>query len=292
MTAYSGNHIVNPAAALGGNGIANTAPACDTIKGGAGDDLLVGGRGCDVIIFGLGTDTVLGCGGDDTIYAVDNAWTGEIDGGSGTDTLNLGRITNEESFFDLEAGIWSLSSGGFPSIAGIERIIGTQKLDRIEGSAVNETFNGGAGDDILIGRGGGDLLFGGIGNDSLNGGADNDRLNGGFGKDSLWGGPGEDHFVFATAFGPANIDELSDFWAPDDTIHLDSSVFTGLTRGELRAAAFHIGPAAADASDRIIYDAATGGLFFDEDGQGGVAKIKFAQLNPGLALTNHDFFVF
>ena len=44
--------------------------------------------------------------------------------------------------------------------------------------------------------------------------------------------------------------------------------------GELDARAFFIGPAAADADDRIIYDDQTGRLFFDPDGVGGGAGTK------------------
>ena len=35
----------------------------------------------------------------------------------------------------------------------------------------------------------------------------------------------------------------------------------------------------------------TGAVYYDSDGTGGVAQIQFAQLDPGLVLTNHDFFV-
>ncbi len=49
--------------------------------------------------------------------------------------------------------------------------------------------------------------------------------------------------------------------------------------------------AAADAEDRIIYDNATGALFFDSNGSAAGGAIRFAQLTTGLALTNADFVV-
>ena len=52
-----------------------------------------------------------------------------------------------------------------------------------------------------------------------------------------------------------------------------------------------IGAAAADATDRIIYNSGTGNLFFDQDGTGAAAQVLFADLATGLALTNNDFFV-
>ena len=51
------------------------------------------------------------------------------------------------------------------------------------------------------------------------------------------------------------------------------------------------GAAAADASDRIIYNSATGALYFDVDGVGGAAQVQFATLTAGLALTAADFTV-
>ena len=57
------------------------------------------------------------------------------------------------------------------------------------------------------------------------------------------------------------------------------------------AAKFHVGAAAADASDRIIYNPNNGFLFYDGDGRGGHAQVHFATLAPHLALHNTDFLV-
>ena len=56
-------------------------------------------------------------------------------------------------------------------------------------------------------------------------------------------------------------------------------------------AAYFIGAAAADASDRIVYNNATGALSYDADGNGAGAAVQFATLTAGLALTNNDFVV-
>ena len=67
-------------------------------------------------------------------------------------------------------------------------------------------------------------------------------------------------------------------------------MFVGIgADGALGANAFHTGSAAHDADDRIIYDSATGQLFFDADGSGGGAAVQFATLSPGLGLTASDF---
>ena len=61
--------------------------------------------------------------------------------------------------------------------------------------------------------------------------------------------------------------------------------------GILAASAFAIGTAAADASDRIIYNPTSGALLYDADGTGARAAVLFATLDPGLMLTNTDFHI-
>ena len=56
-------------------------------------------------------------------------------------------------------------------------------------------------------------------------------------------------------------------------------------RGLLRGAAAH------DGDDRIVYNSATGNLFFDPDGNGPAAAVRFAHLAAGLALSSGDFLV-
>ena len=55
--------------------------------------------------------------------------------------------------------------------------------------------------------------------------------------------------------------------------------------------AFRAGTAALDADDRIIYDAATGQLWYDADGNGAGAAVHFADVTPGTTVTNADFYV-
>ncbi len=50
-------------------------------------------------------------------------------------------------------------------------------------------------------------------------------------------------------------------------------------------------PSALDADDRIIYDSATGRIYYDADGSGAGAQVLFAQVTAGLALTNADFLI-
>ena len=133
-----------------------------------------------------------------------------------------------------------------------------------------------------------------VGNEFANtieGNAADNPLNGAAGSDTLTGHGGDDTFRFSTTLGATNIDTIIDFVRVDDTFELHRTAFTGLTPGVLAADAFHIGTAAADAEDRIIYNATTGALTFDSNGNAAGGATQFAILTTRPALTNADFVV-
>jgi Ca2+-binding RTX toxin-like protein len=68
-------------------------------------------------------------------------------------------------------------------------------------------------------------------------------------------------------------------------------VFIGLTDGALSAGAFALSSATAEADDRVIYDQATGNLFFDTDGGARDNQTLFATLTNKASITAGDFFV-
>jgi serralysin len=124
------------------------------------------------------------------------------------------------------------------------------------------------------------------------GNAGNNVIDGGAGNDTLEGGAGADAFFLNSALNPsANVDTILDYTVGVDQIRLENAFFSGLASGTLAAGTFAQGTAAADADDRILYDSATGRLFFDADGAGGAGAIQFANVGTGLALSNTDFFV-
>jgi Ca2+-binding RTX toxin-like protein len=106
------------------------------------------------------------------------------------------------------------------------------------------------------------------------------------GNDLLVGYGGADMFAFTTAPGAGNVDHLYDFVSGTDKIALDDAIF-----GALGAGAFAFGAQAGEADDRIIYNTATGELFFDADGNGGGAQVLFAVLDTHPALVAGDFTV-
>ncbi|MBZ6077152.1 beta strand repeat-containing protein [Microvirga puerhi] len=140
-----------------------------------------------------------------------------------------------------------------------------------------------------------DLIRGGSGHDTLSGGAGNDTLAGGAGDDRLTGGLGSDVFLFDTDPTKAGADTILDFNTKDnDHIYLARSVFKGFGAfdiGALQAKAFVLGTAAMDADDRIMYDQATGKVFYDADGNGAGSAVLVATLTTKPVLTASAFFV-
>jgi Ca2+-binding RTX toxin-like protein len=113
------------------------------------------------------------------------------------------------------------------------------------------------------------------------------------GQDTLTGGSGNDAFVFNTALNATtNVDQITDFIAGVDKLHLDNAIFTAVgANGALAAAAFQLGAAALRSDDRIIYDQGTGALSYDADGSGAGAAIRFAILTTKPTLTSTDFLI-
>lgn len=134
-------------------------------------------------------------------------------------------------------------------------------------------------------------MNGNEGNDSLIGGDGDDRLYGGLGNDLLTGAAGADIFVLSTAPNTtSNLDTIANFTVGEDMIELASSIFTALgATGVLSAYAFFIGSTAADATDRIIYNSATGALFYDTNGSATGSSTQITTISPGLVLTNSNF---
>src|SRR5688572_27534750 len=160
---------------------------------------------------------------------------------------------------------------------------------------------GGAGRDLVMGLGGNDTLSGGDGNDSLVGGTGNDTINGNNGNDwlegnegndTLTGSGGQDTFIFREVFNSA--DTLPDFASNWDRIELDAAGFGAIgAAGRFAAgdARFRAGTAAQDADDRIIFNSATGQIWYDADGNGSDMQQLIATLGAGRGVVATDFTV-
>lgn len=227
---------------------------------------------------------------------------GNLTGGTMTKaiTFESGAENVRFSNFSVDAGdfgsavltndagtLWSLL------LSGADVIKGGADHDQLLGNAGNDRIYGNGGNDLIFGEVGADRLFGGDGSDVLIGGLGADYIDGGPGSDMMGGGPGLDSFVFSEAPVAMVVDRILDFQPEHDSILLERADFAGVGAvGALAAARFYVGAAAHDASDRIIYNDATGALIFDSDGTGANPGIQFAIMGAGLAVTVADFTIF
>ena len=236
-----------------------------TVNGGTGDDAISGWSQADTLDGGGGADILTGGGGNDVLI-----------GGTGTDLMRGG--LNNDIYYVDNAGDDVVEAGG----SGDDSIFSSVSYNLLGRYVETLTLTGSAN-------------INAVGNTQLNtlvGNSGNNILRGGLGNDRLTGGGGADIFGFDTAVGSGNVDRITDFSVVDDTIRLSRSVFLAIAaNGPLAAGEFRIGSSAADANDHILYNSATGGLFYDADGNGGGAAILFARLTTGLALTSADFLV-
>jgi len=276
---------------LGGNDTYFVAGPGDNVVESAGggidiiytplDYVMIGGLEIELLASsnqaGTSAQTLIGNGFDQTIYG--NAGANFIEGGGGTDTL-VGLGGNDVYVVDSAGDYVGESAGG-----GTDVVYAKASYTLSAGQEIEILSTASQSDTASI-----DLTGNNLAN-SLYGNAGANILNGGGGADYMLGFGGADTFAFTTALGGGNVDQLGDFFAADDTIALDDAVFAGLAPGALPASAFVAGSAAGDADDRIIYDSATGQLFFDADGNGAGAAILFATVQPGTALNASDFTV-
>ncbi len=201
-----------------------------------------------------------------------------LDGGTGTDFVRFTGSTGAKVKLADPAVIPAAQATGYGSdtLIDIEGLIGGSGADSFTGNALDNT------------------LIGNSGNDTLSGGDGLDTLSGGLGNDKLTGGAKADTFVFDTKLNAkTNVDAISGFSSVEDDIHLSKAIFGKLTASNNVLASKHlrIGAAAKDKDDYLVYDKATGALFYDADGSGAGAAVKFAQLAKNASLAHHDFFV-
>lgn len=294
----------------------------DTIDGNDGNDFIRGGQAADTLNGNVGYDTF-------QIQQVSDisGLAEKIDGGNDVDRLDFQTLNafgavdlTKASIFNVEhlsvisndVTLTSALLGRFEIISGtgnIERLfISTNStanltnaqitnIDEIRGSVGNNviTLTGVANGQAVNGDFGNDQLGGGLGADILNGEEGNDLILGRQGNDTLTGGIGTDKFYFNTTLNAAsNLDTITDFNVIDDEIRLNNSVFTKLAAGILPASAFiaNTSGAAADASDRIIYETDTGIIRYDSDGTGAQLSVAFAVVGTNLGLTAADFIAY
>jgi Ca2+-binding RTX toxin-like protein len=236
------------------------------LTGNAFSQTIIGNDGVNVLSGGGGNDLMKGGGGNDTLIGSSSAAT--MYGGLGNDTYQV--------FDGSDAVIENVGEGtdriaaatSYTLLAGSEIEI-LEALNTSTNTPLN--FTGNAFAQKIVGTDGANILDGKGGNDVLNGAA------------------GADTLAFTTALGAGNVDTIQGFLSGTDKIALDDAVFTAIVPGALAAGAFVTGTSAQDGDDRIIYDSATGALYYDSDGTGAAAQVQFATLDQHPLLAGSDF---
>ena len=202
------------------------------ITGTAGKDTLTGTAGDDSISGLAGVDKLYGGTGNDRV--IYDATDRLVEGGAGTDTLVISTAVS----VNLAAS--DQVSGGSSAVTGFENIDASAALAAVvlSGSTGANSLTGGAGADVITGRGGADLLT---------------------------GNAGADRFVFLSAADSTVLaaDSITDFVAGEDRIDLSA---IDAIRGGANNAFSWIADAAFSAAGQLRYDAATGVVQADTNG--------------------------
>ena len=318
-----GSSANNYLAAGGGNDVLDGAGGDDWIDGGTGRDTTTGGAGHDnfrfqeapgsanadrITDFTSGIDTIWldghihrGIGGHGPFAFEDERFYSAPGASSGHDATD--RVVYDTSTGNLWFDSDGNGSGSAQLIATLGPGVALSALDimvegeirpfvfqggpensEVHGTELGDTLNGGSGNDTLRGFGGDDVLNGEDGNDSV---------VGGLGNDSITGGTGSDLFAMDVTPSALNADEIRGFESGADSVHFYAPVFTALGGSGQFAPddeRFHLGGAAHDPSDRLIYDGAN--LWYDPDGTGAQTQQLVATLLAGDPLVATDIHVF
>ncbi len=314
LVGLSGNDTINGAA---GNDSLNGGWGNDLINGFTGNDTMTGGGDADQFFFtaapnaltNLDVVTDFGTGADSLVFdrtafpglsAGATLTAAEFRSGAGVTTANtaaqrfLYNTTTGDLFFDADGNNAATAPVAVALLS--TRPVLTAGAIQLTGAGGAAAINGTVGNDVLTGTANADLINGLAGNDALNGVGGNDTLNGGTGIDTLVGGAGIDTFVFDATPGATNVDTLD--LAAGELVQLSRTVYTGFAAlGTIAANQFlevRVGggtPVAGAATNRVLHDRDTGNLWYDADGTGALAPVRFGAITGGFRPTNANFAV-
>ena len=280
-----------------GNGLGNRLDgsqnsAANALVGLAGNDVYVLGAGDTIVeAAGGGTDIVgtassyalaanvenLVLLGSAAIAGTGNSLANLLDGSQNSSANVLKGLAGNDTYI-VGAGdvVVEAAGGGTDTVRSlVTYTLGTNVEHLVLISSVNQNGTGNSLANTIYGNAKNNILSGLGANDTLNGQAGNDTITGGIGNDFLTGGAGNDYFVFNAPLSRANLNSISDFNHVADTFRLENAVMKTIGGvGMLKANFFFAGVAAHDRDDHIVYNRASGGLFYDDDGTGAHAQFS------------------
>lgn len=286
-------HVIN-AKVWGGDGMDGlTVRGADSaiLRGGAGNDgllvwgvtdaKLLGGAGNDFLTVESSSGVMKGGKGDDaynlTMYESPTVLIKE-NASEGYDSIDMVRYAGQASYFHIPTNVEQLylrgaNDGVLITLAGNAS---DNKIVSMSGLLLD--VQGGEGNDwIECDAATGSVVSGGQGDDLID--ASGAEVHGGSGADTFRIRGGDYH--------------INDYNGNVDRIELSNwNSSRGLDLGALAAEAFRAGSHATDASDRVIWDATTGNLYYDSDGSGVTAQALVGHITLiGGQLDHNDFTV-
>lgn len=262
---------------------------------GSGNDSIYAGDYSDDLNVGQGDNIVDAKGGDDTVRYITRG-TSTLEGGAGTDTLQIFNgsaaiyfiydqfegdiddgqgsvITGFERFEVYGAGANDIAGFGigndlFRGRRGNDTAFGFDGNDRLYGDAGSDSLDGGTGNDTIYGGRHADTIYGGAGDDFIGAGNDlggdvvyggdgNDRMRFGLGDDTATGGAGQDTFLFT--LNQTGVTTITDFETGVDELRFKGIYLpSGLETGALDPSRLSIGGAVGTEAQFVLtYDADT-----------------------------------
>jgi Ca2+-binding RTX toxin-like protein len=256
-----------------GDALGDTIVRIEILQGSALGDTLVGGFLADSLLGGAGDDWLDGTYGGDYIFGdvgndnlVSRLQADELDGGADFDyaRFDYADAGLRAYLYDTAQNSGWAAGDTFTSIEGIA---GSYFADDLRGDASQNIIYGLGGGDFIIGLGGSDLLIGGDGQDLF-------------------------HFLGIGDGGPYG-DVIRDFVSGFDRISLTGAFFgLGSPGGvAINSSQFVAGTTATLGSSQFIFDAATGQLWYDQDGTGAGVQALLATLQAGATMAAGDILV-
>jgi len=252
---------ITTAQAIDGGQGSDRLISIENLIGSAYGDTLSGNSGNNVMnLTAGGNDTANGGGGND-IFNLGAALTAadRIDGGTGTDTLNLngnysaGVVLAATTLTNVETV--NLAAGYSYKLTTNDATVGSGQTLTVTASALAAantlSFNGAAETNGKF------VITGGAGNDTLTGSKGADTFTGGAGADKLNGGAGADKFVYKAVSDSKSTtyDTITGFDALSDKIDMwftVTGINTALTTGTLNSGTnFNANLAAAIGSSKL-----------------------------------------